>query len=67
MLKPQPANPNAPDQVAPKLFKPDSFAMRLKALADELFSDDRWRDMYSQIGRTARSPKGNTRKRLIAR
>jgi IS5 family transposase len=45
------------ENLVPNLFDPDSFAMRLKTLADELFSDAQFADMYADVGRPARSPK----------
>jgi IS5 family transposase len=59
MLKPSNGQGNLFDaeNLVPNLFDPESFAMRLKALADELFSDEQFADMYADVGRPARSPK----------
>ena len=58
-LKPQPASDNflSADQLAPGLFSSESFALQAKKVADALFSDERWADMYADEGRPARSPK----------
>lgn len=57
MLKPTIESESSPEKVAPKLFVKESFAMKVKALADELFADERWVDLYSDVGKPARSPK----------
>lgn len=44
------------DSLAPNLLDPDSFAMRLRAIANELFPDSYFADLYSERGRPAYSP-----------
>jgi IS5 family transposase len=59
MLKPNDGQGHLFDaeSLAPNLFDADSFAQRLKVVADELFSDAQFADMYADLGRPARSPK----------
>lgn len=45
------------ESIAPNLVDPDSFAMRLRATANDIFSDAHFADMYADHGRPARSPK----------
>lgn len=59
MLKPDNGQASLFDveSIAPNLIDPGSFAMRLRANADGLFSEARFADMYSDLGRPAHSPK----------
>lgn len=57
MLKPTPESESSPQKVAPELFTKETFALRVRRLADELFTEDQWEDLYSDVGRPARSPK----------
>jgi IS5 family transposase len=52
-----PESESSPQKVAPKLFKDETFALKVRRLADEMFTEDQWEDLYSDVGRPARSPK----------
>jgi len=52
-----PESESSPQKVAPKLFKDETFALKVRRLADELFTEDQWEDLYSDVGRPARDPK----------
>jgi IS5 family transposase len=52
-----PESGSSPEKVAPKLFPEETFPLRVRRIADELFTEDRWVDLYSDVGRPARDPK----------
>ena len=48
MLKPMPESESSPRKVAPELFTRETFAQKVRQLADELFTEDHVRSLFGR-------------------